>query len=234
MPFNINLLPHHHAKAVREYGKQYYVDAKGDRFPSVTTILNATKPQEDRDALFNWRNRVGVEEANRISGAASRRGTSTHKHIQRYLLGEDISCPDAAKPYWESLQSVLQDINEVRLVEGSVFHYDLTYAGRVDCVASYKGVPCVLDWKTADKPKGSAERLHDAPIQLAAYCGAVNQFYQEYGIELNHAGVVVAVPGMQAEVFWFDPDKMMIYWQQWQKRIAEFWQRRGASKNDAN
>ncbi|MBD1881613.1 PD-(D/E)XK nuclease family protein [Coleofasciculus sp. FACHB-T130] len=227
MTLNINLLPHHRAKTLRESGKQYYVDAKGDRFPSVSTILNATKPQEDREALFNWRNRVGAEEANRISGAASRRGTSTHKHIQRYLLGENVACPDAAKPYWDSIEPVLQDIHEVRLVEGSVFHYDLSYAGRVDCVASYKGIPCVCDWKTADKPKGSVERLRDSPLQLAAYMGAVNKFYQEYGIHLRHALLVVAVPEMPAEVFWFEPDNMMIYWQQWERRVGEFWQRRG-------
>ncbi len=87
MPPDIQLLPRLHAKSLREHGSQYYVDAKGDRLPSVTTILNATKPQEDRDRLFNWRQRVGTDEANRISGTASRRGTQTHKQIQRTYKG---------------------------------------------------------------------------------------------------------------------------------------------------
>lgn len=89
MPSDTHLLPRLHAKSVRDNGKQYYVDVKGDRLPSVTTILNATKPPEDRDRLASWRQRVGTDEANRISGTASRRGTQTHKQIQRYLLGED-------------------------------------------------------------------------------------------------------------------------------------------------
>jgi len=226
MPSDIQLLPRLHTKSVRENGNQYYVDAKGDRLPSVTTILNATKPQEQRDRLVNWRQRLGTDEANRISGAASRRGTQTHKQIQRYLGGEDIPCPEASRPYWESIKPVLQNIDSVRLLEGLVFHHDLSYGGIVDCVASYKGIPCVCEWKTADKSKGSVERLFDYPLQLAAYLGAVNQYYQDYGVKLAHTLLVVAIPQMPAEVFWFEPAAVDLYWQQWEKRVAAYWQRR--------
>jgi hypothetical protein len=219
---NIQLLPNYQAKSLREQGKRYYVDEGGIRFPSVTTILNATKPQAAKEALMNWRDRVGTVEANKISSAASRRGTSTHKHIQRYLLGKNVSVPEVARPYWESVEPVLQDIQDVRLVEGSVFHYGLNYAGRVDCVASYKGIPCVCDWKTADRPKASVARLYDGPLQLAAYSGAVNQFYQDYGIKIDCALLVVALPEMPAEVFWFEPEQMANYWQEWEQRVAEF------------
>ncbi len=224
-PPALQLLPCPQAKSVRENGNQYYLDESGSRLASVTTILNATKPQEDRDRLASWRQRVGATEANRISGTASRRGTQTHKQIQRYLLGKDTPCPDASRPYWESIEPVLQDIDVVRLIESPVFHYDLSYAGRVDCVANYKGVPCVCEWKTADKPKGSVERLYEYPLQLSAYLGAANQYYQDYGVKLDHALLVVAIPGMPAEVFWFEPAAMTDYWQQWEQRVAEYWRR---------
>lgn len=224
-PPTLQLLPCLHAKQIRQNGNQYYIDAKGDRLPSVTTILNATKPQEDRDRLANWRQRVGVTEANKISGNASRRGTQTHKQIQRYLLGEDAPCPDASRLYWESIEPVLQEINTVKLIEGPVFHYELSYAGRVDCVASYKGIPCVCEWKTADKPKGSIERLYEYPLQLTAYLGAVNQYYKDYGVKLDHALLVVAIPEMPAEVFWFEPAAMKGYWQQWEQRVTQYWKR---------
>lgn len=226
MTSDIQLLPRLHAKSVRENGNQYYVNIKGDRLPSVTTILNATKPQEDRDRLFNWRQRVGTNEANRISGTASRRGTQTHKHIQRYLQGLDTLCPEASRPYWQSIEPVLQNIDAVRLIESPVFHYEMSYAGIVDCVASYQGIPCICEWKTADKPKGSVERLYEYPLQLSAYLGAVNQYYQDYGIKLNHALLVVAVPEMPAEVFLFEQLAMEDYWQQWLGRVAEYWKRR--------
>ncbi|MCA1990936.1 MAG: PD-(D/E)XK nuclease family protein [Coleofasciculus sp. S288] len=217
------LLPRNSAKQVREHGSQYYIDANGKRLLSVTTILNATKSQEDRERLFNWRQRVGVAEANQIAGAASRRGTGTHKQIQRYLEGKESPCPDAIQPYWQSIEPVLQEVDDVRLVEGTVFNYDLGYGGIVDCVASFRGIPCICEWKTADKPKGSVERLYDYPLQLAAYCSAVNHHYQEYGVRLEHSLLAVAVPDMAAEVFWFEPEAMQIYQQQWEKRVAAFW-----------
>jgi hypothetical protein len=226
MQFDTQLLPRNHGKPLRDNGQQYYMDDKGNRFPSVTTILNATKPQVDRDRLSNWKARIGTEEATRISTTASRRGTQTHKQIERYLLGENPICSEASRPYWESIKPVLEKIDTVRLVEGSVFHYDLSYSGKVDCVASYKGVPCICEWKTADKPKGAVERLYEYPLQLTAYLGAVNEYYRDYGIDLNHALLVIAIPEIEAEVFWFEPQTMNSFWQKWEQRVAEYWQRR--------
>jgi genome maintenance exonuclease 1 len=216
-------LPQINAKSVRKDGKQYFVDDKGNSFPSVTTILNATKPQEERDRLLNWKARVGTEAATEITTTASRRGTQTHKQIERYLLGQNPVCPPASLPYWESIQPVLADISTVRLVEGSVFHYNLNYSGKVDCVASYQGIPCICEWKTADKPKASIERLYEYPLQLTAYLGAVNNCYD---IEINHALVVVAIPDMTAEVFWFEPPAIKDYWEQWKMRVSQYWQGR--------
>jgi genome maintenance exonuclease 1 len=119
----------------------------------------------------------------------------------------------------------LAAIQDVRLVEGTVFHYDLGYAGKVDCVASYQGVPCVFDWKTSDRPKGSIERLYDGPLQLAAYCGAINHSYVEHQIKLKHALLSIAIPGEPAETFWFEPDLLRYYWTQWQERVSQFYKR---------
>ncbi len=222
MSFQVNLLPKFSAKSVRENGQRYFVDSQGVRLPSVTTILNATKPREDREALMRWRDRLGDVEAQRVASAASRRGTQTHHYLRGHLLGDAKPCPDSVKPYWESLAPVLQTIAEVRLVESPVFHYDLGYAGTVDCVASLEGVLCVCDWKTSDRPKGAVDRLYDGPLQLAAYCGAINHVYADHNIHLTHAALIVAIPAQPAEVFWFDAPTLLGYWQQWQARLEQF------------
>lgn len=224
------LLPRYHSKQIREAGKQYYVTDRGDRFPSVTTILNATKPWEHRQALFEWRQRIGTAEADQITRRASRRGTGTHRHIQRYLQGETVVCPEAIRPYWASVEPVLQSLKDIRLVEGNVFHDQLSYAGVVDCVASFEGTPCICEWKTSDKPKQTIDRLYDYPLQVVAYCGAVNQLYQEYELNLRHALLVVAIPEMPAEIFWFEPEVMASYWEQWEERVNLFQRRLGHFK----
>lgn len=222
-PFPVlELLPTYPARSLRLKGQSYFEDAQGRQLPSVTTILNATKPAEDWEALKQWRDRVGAEEANRIARTASRRGSQTHKHIRSYLLGQAIACPDPVRPYWDSVAPVLSDIDRVHLVESVVVHDALSYGGRVDCVATYRGMPCVVDWKTADRPKGSVERLYDAPLQLAAYSGAVNQCYASEGMRVRHALLVVAIADQPAELFWFDAETLVQYWQQWQTRVEQF------------
>ena len=222
MVHSINLLPTPTARLSRAHGRSYYLDGEGQRLPSVTTILNSTRPLEARQALNRWKQRVGMQAAKQISSTASRRGTLTHKQLKEYLLGQATPCPDSVLPYWRSLDKVLSNLSDVRLVEGTVFHYDLCYAGKVDCVASYHGVPCVVDWKTSDRPKESIQRLYDNPLQLAAYFGAINHTYADHDIRLTAAMIVVAIPNEDAEIFWFDTDDLKLYWQQWQHRLREF------------
>ena len=62
-------------------GKRYYTLEDGTRLPSVTTVLGAQK----KAAIFEWRKRVGEEEANRISKQATSRGTNVHTICENYL-----------------------------------------------------------------------------------------------------------------------------------------------------
>lgn len=220
-------LPRYESKSVREAGKQFYMNSEGTRIPSVTTILNATKPREDRERLLKWQQRIGAEQAAEITKTASQRGTGTHRYIQKYLQGQAVTCPESIRPYWESVEPVLNAVEEVRLVEGAVIHDELGYAGVVDCVASYEGVPCLCEWKTSDRPKRTVDRLYDYPLQLVAYCGAANQLYQDYDLNLRHALLVIAIPGAPAEVFWFEPSAIEEYWQQWEARVRQYWRRLG-------
>ena len=58
-----------------------------EKLPSVTSILQATKSEEDKAALENWKQRVGYKEANKIKTEASSRGTSMHSYIEDFLRG---------------------------------------------------------------------------------------------------------------------------------------------------
>lgn len=215
-------LPRYAASIVRQQGRQWIIRNDGDRLPSVTTILNATRSVEQLEALAAWRQQVGAAEAAKIASTASRRGTGTHRQIQRFLEGHPVDCPPTIRPYWDSFLPLLQTLQTIHLVEGYVFHDDLHYAGQVDCIATYQGIPCVCEWKTADRPKGAIERLYDYPLQLAAYCGAVNATYAEYNLNITHALLVVGIPHRPAEIFWFSPAQLAAYWQQWHQRLNAY------------
>ena len=56
------------------------------KLPSVTSILDATKSEEDKAALTNWRERTGQKEAEAITKAASSRGSKMHNYLSKFLL----------------------------------------------------------------------------------------------------------------------------------------------------
>jgi len=66
-------------------GKRYYEIKEGRKvlglFPSITTVLSATS---DKTGLDEWRNKVGHEEADRISKLSMNRGTVMHRLIELY------------------------------------------------------------------------------------------------------------------------------------------------------
>jgi len=58
-----------------------------EKLPSVTSVLNATKSEEDKISLELWKKRVGYAEANKIKNEASSRGTSLHSYLEDFLRG---------------------------------------------------------------------------------------------------------------------------------------------------
>ena len=69
-----------------ENGGRVYVTPDGNKLPSVTTILDRTKPQEKRIALENWKQRVGHEKAQQITTEAANRGTRMHSYLEHYVI----------------------------------------------------------------------------------------------------------------------------------------------------
>lgn len=74
-----------HIERVEVNGLRHYkVTVDGEIigiFPSMTTILGETK---DKGGLDEWRNKIGHEEADRISNLSMNRGTIMHKLIELY------------------------------------------------------------------------------------------------------------------------------------------------------
>ena len=70
---------------LNEDGVRHYVTPEGNKYPSITTVLS----EYSRQGIMEWRKRVGNEEANRVSGKASTRGTKLHKDVLRLPVYSD-------------------------------------------------------------------------------------------------------------------------------------------------
>ena len=133
-----------------EKGRRYRV---GDSFyPSVTTVIGYSK----KDAIVKWRKKVGEEEANKISTRASIRGTKCHKLCELYLSNESISKykDDAlSMGLFYQIKPYLDSIDNIHALEDPLSSSLLKMAGRVDCIAEYKGELAIIDFKTSSKTK---------------------------------------------------------------------------------
>ena len=144
-----------------------------EKLPSVTTILNATKSEEEKAALANWKERVCFKEANRIKTEASSRGTSMHSYIEDYLRGRiNESFFESNEQYKNMAKEIIEKgidnkLDEIYGIEETLY-YPEQYAGTADLIGVYQGNDVVIDFKQSNKPK-KTDYIQDYFLQLGAY-----------------------------------------------------------------
>jgi hypothetical protein len=213
-------------------GKRHYALPDGSRVPSVTTILEKTKPAEARQALQEWRNRVGTERAQQITTEAANRGTRMHTYLERYVKNDDIgdfpSNPFAQPSWFMAAKVILEGLHHADEFWGSEvpLYYSGLYAGTTDLVGTWKGQPAIMDFKQSNKVK-KREWIDDYFIQLAAYAAAHNE---THGTQIRTGVVLMCVkPATEHDdpvyqEFVLEP-KDFDHWQdQWMRRVELYYQ----------
>ena len=93
-------------------GQRLYSLPDGSRVPSVTTILDKTKPKEKQEALNRWRKSVGEAKAREITTEAANRGTRMHKWLEDYVENNrDMGSP-GTNPYSQQSFKMAEQIVE--------------------------------------------------------------------------------------------------------------------------
>ena len=167
--------------------RHYSIDGSSERLPSVTTILGQTKTKRDREALENWKRRVGEIEADRVRDEAANRGTAMHKYLENLIRGTrslDLTTigQDAQRMAEIIVEKGLNDCSNVYGIE-AVLYYPGLYAGSCDLIASYNGKLAIIDFKQTNKPK-QREWIGDYFLQMAAY-GLAHDAVYDTAIELG-------------------------------------------------
>jgi genome maintenance exonuclease 1 len=216
-------------------GKRHYCLPDGSKVPSVTTILDKTKPEEKKQALQNWRKAVGEERAQQITTEAANRGTRMHAYLEQYVLTADMK-PLPSNPYahpsWfmaaEVILKGLCNVDEFWGVEVPLYYSGL-YAGTTDCLGVWKGRPAIMDFKQTNKPK-KREWIEDYFLQLCAYAQAHNSMH---GTEINTGVILMAAqPKLlpdntystpEYQEFVIEGDEFAHWSNEWNKRVELYY-----------
>ena len=175
-------------------GKRFYVTPEGKKYPSITTVLSG----RNKEGINRWRNHVGNDVANQIMRSAAKRGTAVHTLVEDYLNNEELSRQDVLPvALFTLLKPELDNINNIRIQEGGLYSDEYGVAGRVDCIAEYKGKLSVIDFKTSTKEK-KEEWVENYFIQGSAYC----QMYEErYSQSIDQVVILIVTEDGAVQTF---------------------------------
>jgi hypothetical protein len=206
-------------------GSRLYLTPQGHRVASVTTILDATKSQESRQALQNWRNRVGHQRAQEITTEAAGRGTRMHKYLEDYVR-DGVLREAGSNPYSQQSRQMaeviiregLDKIDEYWGLEVGLYYPEL-YAGTTDCVGTWQGQPAIIDFKQTNRPK-KREWIDDYFCQIAAYALSHNCVYDS---EIKTGVVLMCSKDMEFQHWVITDQEFEHYTNQWLDRVEQFY-----------
>ena len=221
---------------VTEDGRRLY-DTPGGKLPSVTTILDKTKPEEKKQALQEWRNRVGHAQAQAITTEAANRGTRMHTYLEHYvktgemkeLPGNPFAVPSYVMAECVIAQGLVNKVDEFWGVEVPLYFPGI-YAGTTDGAGIHLQEESILDYKQTNRAK-KREWIEDYFLQLCAYAEAHNELY---GTKIRKGVILMCVkPETDANMTITKPPEYQefvlagaefeLYRQLWWQRVEQYY-----------
>ena len=178
-------------------GKRYYITPEGNKYPSITTVLS----DRGKEGILAWRKKVGEDVANRITKAATNRGTKVHTICEDYLNNEDVTkykkdfLPYAM--FIELKNGLMREINNIRAQECGLYSDKYKVAGRVDCIAEYDGVLSIVDFKTSNRRRNDKYN-ENYYIQASAYA---EMFEERTGDKVEQIAIFVVTETGEVQKF---------------------------------
>jgi genome maintenance exonuclease 1 len=208
-------------------GERKYATPDGEKLPSVTTILDATKPLEAKKALQEWRKRVGEKQAQAIVTEAAGRGTRMHKWLENYVKTGSTGEP-GSNPYSIQSHKMAESIIYHGLSKCSEFwgtevglYYPNIYAGTTDLVGVHEGTPCIMDHKQSNKLK-KREWIDDYFLQLVAYALAHNEVYNT---NIRKGVIFMCTADVIYQEFVLEGSEFNTYENLWFNRLEEYYRK---------
>ena len=149
-------------------GVRYYDVPDVEGFTKLVSITSVTS-WINREIFRAWRAKVGNEQADKVTKAATSRGTDMHTLAENYLLNKDLPTVQPLSEFlFKQSKPKLNLIDNIHAIEKPLYSLKLGVAGTVDCIAEYEGELAVIDFKTSKKPK-PRKWIDHYFVQCAAY-----------------------------------------------------------------
>lgn len=206
-------------------GKRLYATPEGHKVPSVTTILDKTKPAEAREALARWKKAVGEVKAQEIVTEAAGRGTRMHKFLEDHIKGiplkETVTNPFAQQSLEMARKVIAEGFPKINEVWGSEvpLYFPELYAGTTDCCGLHDGEEAILDFKQTNKPK-KREWIDDYFLQLTAYALAHNEVH---GTNIRKGVILMCSKDFEYQEFILEPQDFDYWTERWCDRVSEYY-----------
>ena len=206
-------------------GKRLYATPDGSKVPSVTTILDKTKPAEAKEALARWKKAVGEKKAQEIVTEAAGRGTRMHKYLEDYVKGEPLR-ESVTNPFAQQSLAMARIVIEkgfpkISEVWGSEvpLYFPGLYAGTTDCCGIHDGDESILDFKQTNKPK-KLEWIGDYFLQLTAYAMANTEVH---GTNIRKGVILMCSKDYEYQEFIMEPKDFDYWTEEWCKRVEQYY-----------
>ena len=209
-------------RSIEDGYRKYFLGE--EKLPSVTTILSATKSEEEKAAIKNWQERVGFKEANRIKTEASSRGTSMHSYIEDYLRGRiNESFFESNEQYKNMAKEIIEKgvnnkLDEIYGMEETIY-YPEQYAGTADLIGIYQGKDVIIDFKQSNKPK-KTDYIQDYFLQLGAYTLAHDVVH---GTKMKAGIILLCTKDILFQEFKIEGAELEMYQNLFMGRVKKFY-----------
>jgi len=179
-------------------GVRYYEVPSDDglsKLVSITSIISHV----NRGIFIEWRKKVGTEEADKITKAATSRGTDMHTLVEHYLKNDQVlpKVQPLSDILFKLAKPKLDLINNIHALETSLYSQKLGVAGTVDCIAEYDGELAIIDFKTSKKPKPK-DWIEHYFVQCAAYACML---YEMTGIIVKKFVIIMSCESGECVVY---------------------------------
>jgi len=176
-------------KQINSPGVRLYENLETKKsFVSITSLIS----HNTKHKFADWREKVGAQEANRVTNRSTTRGTKTHSLIENYisnlpLPSKEELFKDDSKLSWllnpeetvedyktipyflfNNLRPELDKLDNILGIEIQLFSEYFCIAGTSDCIAEYNGKLSIIDYKTSEYIKRK-EWIFDYFVQAVAY-----------------------------------------------------------------